>query len=124
MMKTHRFLSPAFLLPGIIGIAIGGLLFIVGATEDAPGMCAIGLSIGFVSVMLGLNWSGMLRKGMFATILLFGFGVFIALLTTSILFDGEFEDRPWLSLVGFALSAVLLSVGFLRRRKRGGGFES
>lgn len=98
-------------LPILTGIAIGGLLFAVGALEDAPGMCAIGLSIGFVLIMLGINNTGIIKKGLLAPILLFCFGTFAVLLTTALLLDKEFGNRPWLSLIGYAVAFALLLSG-------------
>lgn len=111
-----RFLNISVLLPTIAGILIGGLLFSIGAFDDAPGICAIGISIGFVLIMIGINKAGFLRKGLFVPIILLCFGAFVALLTTAILLDGEFGNQPWLSVVGFAAAAVLLLAGMLRLR--------
>lgn len=109
-------LKPTVWLMMLAGMLIGGVLFAFGAYDDAPGVCAIGLSVGFILVMLGINKTGVIKRGLLAPILLFFFGVFVALLTTSILLDGEFESRPWLSLIGYALAVILLLIGVLRIR--------
>ena len=111
-----KFLKPRVILPIVLGIIIGGLLFAIGEYDDAPGMCAIGMSIGFVLIMLGVNKTGIIRKGLLAPILLLSFAAFIALITTSILLDGEFGDKPWYSAFGFAAAIVLLLIGILRMR--------
>lgn len=109
-------LKPAVWLMMLTGVLIGGILFAFGAYDDAPGVCAIGLSVGFILIMLGINKTGVIKRGLLTPILLFVFGVFVALLTTSILLDGEFESRPWLSLIGYALAVILLLIGVLRIR--------
>lgn len=111
-----RGLKPTVWLMMLAGVFIGGVLFAFGAYDDAPGVCAIGLSVGFILIMLGINKTGVIKRGLLLPILLFFFGVFVALLTTSILLDGEFESRPWLSLIGYALAVILLFIGVLRIR--------
>jgi O-antigen/teichoic acid export membrane protein len=112
-----KFLKPKVILYFILGIIIGGLLFAIGEYDDAPGMCAIGLSIGFILIMLGINKTGIIKKEMLAPILLFFFAAFIALITTAILFDGEFGDKPWYAAFGFVTAIVLLLLGLLKKRR-------
>jgi hypothetical protein len=102
----NKFFKPRVILPIILGIIIGGLLFVLGEYDDAPGLCAIGLSVGFVLIMLGVNKTGVIKKGLLAPILLLFFSAFITLLTTSILLDGEFGDKPWYSAFGFVAAIV------------------
>lgn len=112
----NKIFKPKVILPIIIGIIIGGSLFALGEHDDAPGMCAIGLSVGFILIMLGINKMGIIKKGLLAPIMLFFFAAFITLITTSILLDGEFGDKPWHSAFGFAVAIVLSIVGILRMR--------
>ena len=112
----NKFFKLKVILPIILGIIVGGLLFAFGEYDDAPGMCAIGLSVGFILIMFGVNKTGIIRKGLLAPILLLSFAAFIALITTSILLDGEFGDKPWYSAFGFAAAIVLLLIGILRMR--------
>lgn len=112
-----RFFKPRSILPIILGIVIGGLLFTIGEYDDAPGLCAIGLSVGFILIMLGVNKTGIIKKGLLAPILFLFFAAFIGLLTTSILFDGEFGDKPWYSAFGFSAATLLLLMGLLKIRK-------
>ncbi len=113
----NKFIKPKVILPVILGIIIGGLLFALGEYDDAPGLCAIGLSAGFILIMIGINKTGIIKKGLLAPILLLFFAAFIALITTSILLDGEFGDRPWYSAFGFGVVIVLLLVGLFRIQK-------
>jgi len=112
----NKFFKLNVILPIILGIIIGGLLFVIGEYDDAPGMCAIGLSVGFILIMLGINNTGIIKKGLLAPILLLFFSAFIALITTAILLDGEFGDKPWYSAFGFVVAIVLLLIGLLRIR--------
>jgi uncharacterized membrane protein len=112
----NKFFKPKVILPIILGIIIGGLLFVLGEYDDAPGLCAIGVSVGFVLIMLGVNKTGVIEKGLLAPILLLFFSAFITLLTTSILLDGEFGDKPWHSAFGFVAAIVLLLMGLFRIR--------
>ncbi|MFA7637068.1 MAG: hypothetical protein WCX81_04825 [Monoglobales bacterium] len=72
----NKFLKLKVILPIILGIIIGGLLFAFGECDDSPGMCAIGLSIGVILIMLGINNTGIIKKGLFAPILLIFFCCF------------------------------------------------
>lgn len=112
----NKFFRLKVILPIILGIIIGGILFAFGEYDDAPGMCAIGLSIGFILILVGVNKTGVIKKGLLAPILLLFFAAFIALITASILFDGEFGDKPWYSAIGFVAAIVLLLIGLLRIR--------
>lgn len=112
----NNFFKLKVILPIILGIIIGGLLFAFGEYDDAPGMCAIGLSLGFILIMFGVNKTGIIKKGLFAPILLLFFAAFIALITTSILLDGEFGDKPWYSAFGFGTAILLLLIGISRMR--------
>ena len=66
----NKFFKPKVILPVILGIVIGGLLFALGENDDAPGLCAIGLSVGFILIMLGINKTGIIKKGLLIPILL------------------------------------------------------
>lgn len=65
---------------------------------------------------IGINKTGIIKKGLLVPILLLFFAAFIALITTSILLDGEFGDNPWYSAFGFVVAIVLLLMGLLRIR--------
>lgn len=112
----NKFFKPKVILLIILGIIIGGLLFTLGEYDDAPGLCVIGLSVGFILIMLGVNKTGIIKKGLLTPILLLFFATFITLTTTSILLDGEFGDKPWYSAFGFVAAMVLLLMGFFRIR--------
>lgn len=112
----RRVLKPKAILFISLGIIIGGLLFVVGELDDAPGLCAIGLSVGFLLIMFGVNNTGVIKKGLFAPILMLSFAAFIGIITTSILLEGEFGDKQWYSAYGFVVAMVLLLMGFLRMR--------
>ena len=114
--KMQKFLEPKVILPVILGIVIGGLLFALGEYDDAPGLCAVGLSVGFVMTMLGVNNTGIIKKGLLLPTLLLFFAIFVTVLTTAILLDGEFGDKPWYSAFGFAAAFMLLLWGSLRVR--------
>ncbi len=114
MVTIDKFLKLKVIVPVGLGILIGGMLFAFGAFEDAPGMCAIGLSVGFILIMLGINNTCIIKKGWLIPILLFCFAVFIAILNTSILLDGEFEDSPWLSVIGYSIAAIFIIIGVIR----------
>jgi hypothetical protein len=116
VITIGKFLKLKVIALAGVGILIGGILFTYGIFDDAPGMCAIGLSVGFILIMLGINKSGIIRKGWLTPILLFCFAVFIGILTTSILLDGEFEDKPWLSAIGYSITAIFIIVGVIRTK--------
>jgi len=112
----NRFFKPTVLLLIIAGILVGGLLFVFGYVDDAPGLCAIGLSVGFILIMLGVNKMGVIKKGLLVPILLLCFGVFITVLTTAILLGGEFGETPWYSTIAYAAGFVLLLIGMIKFR--------
>jgi uncharacterized membrane protein len=113
----NHFSKPMIILPIILGLVIGGLLFAFGEQEDAPGLCAIGIAAGFILIMIGINRTGMIKKGLLLPILLFFFAVFIASITTSIMLDGELGDKPWYSVFVYVAAFILLLLGLLRLQR-------
>lgn len=114
-----KLLAPAAWVPMLAGIAIGALLFAFGYTEDAPGMCLLGLSIAFVLALWGLYRAGLVKRGLLSPILLSCFGAGGVLLSIVLLLDGEFEDSPGLALLGMAVGAALIALGAVRVKKTG-----
>ena len=55
-MKT--FFKARVLFPILFGWALGGLLFVLGAADDAPGLSFIGLSVAFLLTMRGVYHAG------------------------------------------------------------------
>ena len=111
-----KLIKPRVLLPILIGAAVGVLLFIFGYSQDAPGMCLIGLSVAFLLIMWGVYNADMIKKGFLAPIFLFCFGAGGIFLSIVLLLDGEFEESPGLALIGVALGVVLIIIGFVRLR--------
>lgn len=112
-----KFVKPATLLPILIGVAVGALLFILGDADDAPGLSLIGLVVAFLLIMWGIYNAGAIKKGLLAPILLFCFGAGGILLSVALLLDGEFEESPGMALIGIALGVVLIVIGTIRLRK-------
>ena len=112
----NKLLKAKVILPIILGIIIGGLLFAIGEYEDAPGVCAFGISVAFILIIFGVNKTGIIKRGLLSTILLLFFSAFIALITTSILLDGEFGDKPLFSAIGYVTAIGLLLIGSSRIR--------
>lgn len=54
MVTMKKFIKPVTLFPILIGAAVGALLFMLGYSEDAPGVCLIGLSATFLLIMRGI----------------------------------------------------------------------
>lgn len=107
----ERFMKTQVVLPIIIGIIVCGILFAFGEIDDAPGLCAIGLSIGFILFMVGINNTGIIKKGLFFPLLLLFLSAFVTMLTTSTLVEGEFTKEPIYSVVGYSLAMVMLLGG-------------
>ena len=71
-MKT--FFKARVLFPLLFGWALGGLLFVLGAADDAPGLSFIGLSVAFLLTMRGVLHAGVLPQGYCLPIILLAFG--------------------------------------------------
>lgn len=111
-----KLLKPATLFPAVIGVAAGAVLFAIGYSEDAPGLCLLGFSLAFVLVMWGLSNAGVIKKGFLAPILLFCFGAGGIVLSIVLLLDGEFGKSPWLAIVGVVLGIILIALGSISMR--------
>lgn len=117
---TVKFSKLSALLPIVIGVLFGAGLFVLGYTQDSPGMCAVGLAFAFGFIMLGVRNAGVFKKGLFVPLMLFCYAAGIILLDLVLFFDREFEDNPGLVFIGLALGVIMIVAGIilLRRRKK------
>ena len=119
-MEIKRFAKPSTLLPIVIGLIIGAVLFRLGDMDNAPGLSLIGLVIAFFLIMWGIYNAGVIKKGLLVPIMLLSFGAGAIFVSVLFLIDGEFEDNPGMVLVGAALSLVLICAGTVMAQKRHG----
>lgn len=112
-----KFAKPVTLLPILIGVAVGALLYMLGDADDAPGLSLVGLVAAFLLIMWGVYNAGVIKKGFLAPILLLCFGAGGILLSVVLLLDGEFEETPGIAFIGAALGVALIVIGTIRFRK-------
>lgn len=117
-MNKNQLLKPVTLLPILIGVATGAMLFWIGYAEDAPGMCVLGLAIAFVLILLGIRNAGIVKKEYFLPIILLCFGLGGIVLSIVLLLDGEFGESPGLAAIGIALGVAMICMAILLLRKR------
>lgn len=89
----------------LVGPILGAGLFAIGASQDAPGVCVIGLGLALIFVVKGLVLADRISSYWGNRLLFTAFGAGGVLLTTVLLADGEFESRPQLSLIGFVMES-------------------
>lgn len=70
MATMKKFIKPMALLPILIGVVVGALLFMLGDADDAPGLSFIGLAAAFLLIMWGVYNTGVIKKGFLSLILL------------------------------------------------------
>jgi peptidoglycan/LPS O-acetylase OafA/YrhL len=119
-MEIKRFAKLSVLLPIVIGLITGAVLFWLGSIDDAPGLSLIGLATAFFLIMCGIYNAGVIKKGFLVPTLLLSFGAGGIFVSVLLLFDGEFEDNPGMALIGVALGLVLICFGAIMARKRHG----
>lgn len=116
------FLKVRVLLPILLGWALGGLLFMLGDADDAPGLSFIGLSVAFLLSMRGIYCAGVLPQGYCLPIILLVFGAVGVLMPVVLLLDGELEGIEYLALTGEGTGLLLLLLGgwqlWNRKRKQ------
>lgn len=116
------FLKVRVLLPILLGWALGGLLFMLGDADDAPGLSFIGLSVAFLLSMRGIYCAGVLPQGYCLPIILLAFGAAAVLMPVVLLLDGELEGIEYLALTGEGTGLLLLLLGgwqlWNRKRKQ------
>ncbi len=118
MMGIKRFARLSVLLPAVIGLVTGSVLFWLGSMDDAPGLSLLGLALAFSLIMWGLYNAGVIKKGFLVPIFLVSFGAGGIFVSVLLLLDGEFEDNPGMALIGVALGVVLICFGAIMTRKR------
>lgn len=109
-----RFLKLSVIIPILIGAFIGSVLFAVGEAEDAPGLCLIGIVSAFLLTVFALYNAGVIRKKFIFPGMLFCFGGGGSVMSLILLLDGEFEDKPYLGVIGIIIGAVLAVIGAVK----------
>ncbi|MDR1639793.1 MAG: hypothetical protein LBT59_08880 [Clostridiales bacterium] len=117
-MTPPRILKSSVIAPPIFGVVFGALLFILGAADDAPGLCLIGLVFAFLLIMLGAKNTGLIPKGFIQPFILLCFGTGSILLGTAWFRDTEFDNAPIFPIAALCIGAEILSAGILQARRR------
>ena len=105
------------LFPVLFGWALGGLLFVLGAADDAPGLSFIGLSVAFLLTMRGVYPAGVLPQGYCLPIILLVFGAVGIVMPFILLLDGELDGMLYLFVIGELMGVLLLTAGTRRLKK-------
>lgn len=113
-MNHKKRLKTSAIMPVIIGILIGAILFWGGMSEDAPGLCLIGISIAFILTLWGTCNAGFLKKSQLAHIISLCFGLGFLVLSIVLQLDGEFEEIPYAFFVGLSLGFMLICFGIVK----------
>ncbi|MDR2535460.1 MAG: hypothetical protein LBD29_05435 [Treponema sp.] len=106
-MNCKPYSKPGTVLPVLIGILTGSVLFFLGDRDDAPGLCLIGLVLGFGLVFFGFHKMNKKFRINVTAPLFFGITGITGVL--ALFFDGEFGDSPGLFLIG----GIVLCVGLM-----------
>ena len=109
-----RYLNFSVLVPVISGVIIGMALFVLGAMDDAPGACLMGICVAFLLILWGICKAGVINNGQYAYIVLLFFGVVFLVMSVVLKFDGELDEAPNSFFIGLSLGAVLLGFGLFR----------
>lgn len=104
--------------PLLIGILISSVFFYLANLDDAPGLAALGLMIGFLVGMVGISNAKIIKQGWLVPFIFVMLGAFVLLMTIVLLIDGEFNHEPRLSLIGFGTATILLGSAVIIRRRR------
>lgn len=113
----RKFAKLSFLIPMLLGIVIGSLLFILGEMEDAPGLCLLGLIVAYFLGMFGAYKVQALRKETSIIVSLLSFGIGSILLSVILLLDGEFGNNPNMVWAGVILGIILIASGLFFNEK-------
>lgn len=97
-----------------IGVVIGAILFILGAMDDAPGLCLMGCVIAFLLGMRGLWHAKLIRKGLYIPIVLLVFGMVGILFSNVLFFDNEIGLRA--AVIGNMVSTVVTMIAVWKIR--------
>lgn len=100
-------------LPMLLGIAVGMVLFALGEADDAPGLCLIGLVAAFLLIMRGIYHAEILKKGYHIPIILLVFGA-IGIVLPIILFLDQEIDGLISVFIGSAIEIVLIATALIR----------
>jgi uncharacterized membrane protein len=118
-MDNRNFFKPNIILPIIIGITIGSILFLLGEADDAPGLCVIGIVLCIGLLYWGLHNANKINKHIKPSIvlpLLIGIVGIICIIKYFI--NGIFDEPPGLILMGLIGSIGLIISSFINIIKK------
>lgn len=95
------------LLPIILGVTFGLVLFTLGNAEDAPGLSLIGIVVAFLLIMRGIYHAKIMQKGYHIPIILLVFGIGGIVFPFILLLDGEIELFSIIFIMGIIIGIVL-----------------
>lgn len=98
------------------GIIAGGLFFIFGEMEDAPGLCLMGIIIAFLLGMRGIWHTKLIRKGLYVPLVLLVFGLTGIVMSNVLMLDHEISAAA--SIIGNFISVAITTVAVWKIRRR------
>lgn len=118
-MNMKVFFKLKILLPIILGITGGGILFVWGEIDDAPGLCVIAILLSIGLLYWGLHHAGKINKYTKPSIILpLLIGAVGTVWIVRYFIVGIFDEPPGLILIGILVSIGLFIMGGVNITKR------
>lgn len=105
------------ILPIMLGIIVGIVMFILGNADDAPGLSFIGLITAFLLIMRGIYHSKIISNGYHIPIILLIFGVIGIIFPIILFLDGELNGLSIVVFIGNIIGIALIITALIRIKK-------
>jgi uncharacterized membrane protein YiaA len=117
-MDNNLFSKLKIILPIVIGIVLGAILFILGEIDDSPGLCVIAIILCIGLLYLGIHNANKINKNIKPSIILpLLIGIVGTIYIAKYFIDGIFNEPPGLILIGIVLSIGLIIIGLVNIKR-------
>jgi peptidoglycan biosynthesis protein MviN/MurJ (putative lipid II flippase) len=117
-MAIKQFFKPNIIIPLLVSIIFGAVLFFRGETDDSPGLSLIAVILCIGLLYFGIHNANKMNQNVKPSIVLpLLMGLVGIICVSQYLIAGIYDEPPGLILIGIILSLTLLSVGLINIKK-------
>jgi hypothetical protein len=113
-MDLKQYFKLGIVLPIIIGLMAGSILFMLGELDDAPGLCLIGIILCVWLMFIGIKNINKINKNIKPIIVLPIFGGIIGIMPIiNYLIKGVYNEPPGVIMGGLLVCTALIIFGIV-----------
>jgi hypothetical protein len=117
-MAIKQFFKPNIIIPILVGIIFGSVLFFWGGIDDSPGLSLVAVILCIGLLYFGIHNANKINQNVKPSIILpLLIGLVGIICVSQYLIAGIYDEPPGLILIGIILSLILLSVGLINIKR-------